>query len=241
MVTTSLSRRVCRHIGPLLVCASLASAQGIIVTIAGNGTPGFAGDGGPATSGQLNFTTSDASGTEGNSTSNPKGVAVDAAGNVYFADYGNERIRKFAPGGSITTIAGNGIAGFSGDGGRATSAEICTPEGIWLDTAGNLYIADALNYRVRKVTPGGIITTVAGNGTAGFSGDGGPATSAELYWPAAVAVDGAGNLYIADYANSLIRKVTPGGIITTVAGGGFGGFGSVGDGVPATDAALSYP
>jgi sugar lactone lactonase YvrE len=148
---------------------------------------------------------------------------------VYIADVDNHRVRKVSNG-VITTVAGHGTAGYSGDGGQATSASLNFPEGVALDSAGNLYIADNSNHRVREVS-NGVITTVAGNGTQGFSGDGGPATSAELTEPLGVAVDSAGNLYIADQPNNRIRKVS-GGVITTVAGGG-----SVeGDGGPATSA-----
>src|ERR1035438_3423722 len=155
--------------------------------MAGNGTSGFSGDGGPATSAQL---------------SGPGGLALDSAGNLYTAEYA--RIRKISNG-VIATVAGNGIWGFSGDGGPATSAQIIDG-GIALDSAGNLYIADVSNYRVRKVS-NGVITTIAGDGIPGFSGDNGPATSAQLADPGGVAVDSAGNLYIADEGNNRIRKV----------------------------------
>jgi hypothetical protein len=184
---------------------------GVISTVAGNGTYGSSGDGGPATSAQLQ---------------SPSGVAVDAAGNLYFAEYHGCRIRKVTPGGVISTVAGNGAGGFSGDGGPATSARLDRPSGVAVDAAGNLYFADTNNHRIRKVTPGGVISTVAGNGAAGFSGDGGPATSAQLYDPRGVAMDAAGNLYIADYGNDRIRKITPGGAISTVAGNGTGKMGT---------------
>ncbi len=195
-----------------------------ITTVAGNGTIGFSGDGGPATSAQL---------------FSPEGVAVDGAGNLFIADLLDNRIRKVTPAGTITTVAGNGTLGFSGDGGPGTSAELASPTGVAVDGAGNLFIADFLNNRIRKVTPAGIITTVAGNGTIGFSGDGGPGTSAQLFLPEGVAVDGAGNLFIADSGNNSIRKVTPAGTITTVAGNGTLGFS--GDGGPATLAELDSP
>jgi hypothetical protein len=191
--------------------------------VAGNGTKGYGGDGGPAVSAELN---------------NPNDVAMDSAGNLYIADFVNSRVRKVDTGGIITTVAGNGTQGYSGDGGAATSAEIKLPEGIAVDDSGNLYIADNGNSRIRKVS-GGIITTVAGNGTAGYSGDGGPATATELNYPTGVAVDATGNLYIADFQNSCIRKVS-GGIITTVAGLDQGP-GYAGDGGPATAARLNYP
>ncbi len=196
-------------------------SSGIITTVAGNGSPGFSGDGGPATSASLN---------------GPLGVAIDAAGNLYIADSENNRIRKVS-GGTITTVAGNGVAGFSGDGGPAASASLDLPYGEAVDSAGSLYIADFRNQRIRKLS-GGTITTVAGNGTQGFSGDGGPAASASLNAPAGVAVDGAGNLYIADANNDRIRKVS-GGTITTVAGNGIEGFS--GGGGPATSASLTAP
>ena len=205
-------------------------------TVAGNGTAGFRGDGGPATSAQLATV--------------PYGVAVDAAGNLYIADTDNNRIRKVDATGMITTVAGNGTAGFSGDGGPATSAELNHP--VWRSGGrrGNLYIADTDNNRIRKVDATGMITTVAGNGTWCFSGDGGPATSAQLglefspsepYFEgrAGVAVGTAGELFIADFWNSRIRKVDTAGTITTVAGNGTSGLG--GDGGPATGAQLFHP
>jgi len=194
---------------------------GIISTVAGTGTAGSTGDGGQATSAQIN---------------SPYGVAVDGEGNVYIADLGNHRIRKVS-GGIISTVAGTGTAGSTGDGGQATSAQLNSPIGVAVDAQGSLYIADLGNYRVRKVS-GGIISTIAGTGTAGFSGDGGQATSAQLNASADVAVDGQGNLYIADYGNSRIRKVS-GGIITTIAGTGTAGFS--GDGGQASSAQLNNP
>jgi PKD repeat protein len=196
-------------------------SAGIISTVAGNGTAGYSGDGGQATSAQIN---------------SPYGIAVDAQGNLYIADYGNNRVRKVS-GGIISTIAGTGVAGYSGDGGQATSAQLKGPLGVTVDAQGNLYIADYLNYRVRKVS-GGVISTIAGIGTAGFSGDGGQATSAQLNAPADVAVDAAGNLYIADWSNNRIRAVS-GGTITTVAGNATAGF--AGDGGQASSAQLNNP
>jgi hypothetical protein len=203
----------------------VTASTGIITTVAGNGTQGFSGDGGLATSAELTL---------------PYGVTVDTAGNIYFTDSG--RIRKVAVStGIITTVAGNGTRGFSGDGGPATSAEFNNTADVAVDASGNLYIADAQNNCIRKVTAStGIITTVAGNGTQGFSGDGGPATSAALYNPEGLTVDSIGNLYIADLANNRIRMVAAStGIITTVAGDGTYAFS--GDGGLATSAELRKP
>ena len=203
------------------------SAAGIITTVAGNGSPGYSGDGGPATSAQLN---------------NPNGVAVDASGNLYIADTGNNRIRKVSAAGIITAVAGDGSYGYSGDGGPATSAQLNGPFGAAVDASGNLYIADTGNGRVRRVSTAGIITTVAGTARTGFccdySGDGGPATSANLDLPHGVAVDASGNLYIADSYNQRVRKVSAAGIIMTVAGGGSS---DPGDGGPATSAWFGEP
>src|ERR1035437_6767120 len=201
-------------------------SNGVITTVAGNGTHGFSGDNGPATSAQLNF------GTGGY----PNGIAVDSAGHLYIADSGNARIRKVSNG-VITTVAGGGVYGFLGDNGPATSAYLNQPQGIAVDSAGNLYIADWQDNRIRKVA-NGVITTVAGNGTRGYSGDNGLATSAQLAYPAGVAVDSAGNLYIADTSNSRIREVSN-GVIATVAGDGT--FGFSGDNGPAASAQLNGP
>jgi streptogramin lyase len=197
------------------------SPSGIITTVAGNGTGGFSGDGGPATAAELN-------GSFG------LGLALDAAGDLFIADSGNNRVREVTPSGVITTVAGNGTGGFSGDGGPATAAGLDLPAGVAVDAAGDLFIADFHNQRAREVSPSGVITTVAGNGSRGFSGDGGPATAAELNDLEGVAVDAAGDLFIADTFNSRVREVSPSGIITTVAGG-------TGDGGSATRAALAFP
>ena len=199
-------------------------STGTITTIAGTGEVGFSGDGGPAVEAELR---------------NPYGVAVDSAGNVYIADAGNQRIRKVDSTGTITTIAGTGEVGFSGDGGAAVEAELYNPEGVAVDSAGNVYIGDAGNQRIRKVDSTGTITTIAGTGEYGFSGDGGPAAAARLAFPHSVAVDGAGNLYIADTGNRRIRKVDSTGTITTIAGTGEVGFS--GDGGPAVEAELRNP
>jgi hypothetical protein len=158
-------------------------------------------------------------------------LATDATGNLYITEIGNNVVREVSPGGIIVTVAGNGTVGYSGDGGPAISAKLERPESVAVGSSGNLYIADNFNFRVRRVTPGGTITTAAGNGTPGSSGDGGPATSAQLS-PSSVAVDAAGNLYIAD-SDARVRKVTTSGIISTIAGGGTS---YPGDGGPATSA-----
>src|SRR5438309_1663220 len=167
---------------------------GQLTTVAGNGTEGFSGDGGPATSAAL---------------SGPHGLFVDGFGNIFIADTYNDRIRKVvAATGNIETVAGNGTFGFSGDGGPAISAALSGPEGVFLDSSGNLFIADTGNSRIRKVVAAtGNIQTVAGNGTFGFSGDGGPAISAALSDPEGVFLDSSGNLFIADTGNSRIREV----------------------------------
>jgi sugar lactone lactonase YvrE len=202
---------------------NLPATDIVITTVAGNGAKGYGGDGGVATSAELNW---------------PSGVSIDASGNLFIADQYNHRIRKVSAAGIITTVAGNGTGGFGGDGGFATNADLHWPTGVSIDTSGNLFIADQGNNRIRKVSTNGIITTVVGNGTAGYNWDGGAAISAELSSPCGVAVDGIGNLFIADYGNFRIRKVGTNGIITTVAGNGTGGFA---DGGSATNACIYQP
>jgi len=241
-------------------------------------TSGFSGDGGLATAAQFR---------------NPRGVAVGPDGSLYIADYTNDWIRRIAPNGIITTIAGSERGGFAGDGGPATAARISRPNDLVLDSNGNLYFTDTFNYRIRRVTPAGIIstvagtgasahsgdggpallagmspvwlalgpdgslyfgddenkrvrkisnnvvTTVAGNGTAASGGDGGPAASASFASVYGIALDAAGNLYVADYWGARVRKITPGGVITTYAGNGRSG--TSGDGGPATAAQLYAP
>ena len=166
-------------------------------------------------------------------------MATDSGNNVYITDSNNHRIRKVDAGtGNITTVAGTSSGGFSGDGGPATIAELNYPYNMAVDSGGNLYIADQYNHRIRKVDAGtGNIATIAGTGSAGFGGDGGPATSAQLNYPSDVAVDGAGNVSIADSNNNRIRRIDAGtGTITTVVGGGD----KLGDEGPGTEASLSY-
>src|SRR5262249_53392795 len=147
------------------------------------------------------------------------------AGNLFIADYLNDRVRQVTPSGTISTVAGSGQTGYSGDGGQATASKLFSPVGVAVDSAGNLYIADLDNDRVRKVTPEGIISTIAGTGVRGFNGDGTPAMVAQLQGPTAVAEDAAGNQYIADTANNRIRKVSPSGDkIITIAGTGEAGY-----------------
>jgi trimeric autotransporter adhesin len=179
--------------------------DGNLATLLGDGTPGFAVDFGNPSGAHLN---------------SPHGLVADASGGIYFADTGNNRVRRYQPGGNLFTYAGNGNAAYFGDGGRATSASLNQPEGLALDAAGNLYIADSLDNAVRKVTPAGVITTIAGTGLTGFAGDGGPATRAQLNRPRAVAVDTLGNVYVADSGNHRVRIIEAGGNIHTIAGNG---------------------
>jgi sugar lactone lactonase YvrE len=196
--------------------------QNTISVIAGNGIQTFSGDGGLAVNASLN---------------EPQGVAVDPAGNVFISDSFNHRIRKIDTQGIITTVAGNGQAGFSGDGGPAAQASLNRPYRIALDSTGNLYIVDSLNDRIRKVDPSGIITTVAGTGQSGFSGDGGAATQAQLGNPVGIAVGPDDLLYVADKDNNRVRKVDARGVISTIAGTGAPGFS--GDGGQATAATFN--
>ena len=206
-----------------LGAATYSNAQ-IITTVAGTGTAGYSGDGGAATAAQIH---------------KPFGVITDRSGNLYISDDNNQRIRKVNPSGIITTIAGTGTTGYSGDGGAATAARLNSPTGIAFDAAGNLYIAEYTNCVIRKVTLSGIISTVAGTGTTGYSGDGGPATAAKLNLPVGLMFDRAGNMYIGDQGNNRVRKITPAGIISTIAGTGTGT--STGDGGPATAATVYEP
>jgi len=197
---------------------------GVITTYAGNGTAGNGGDGGLASSAQLN---------------QPNAIIFDLSGNLYVADAGNNVIRKISTGGIITTIAGNGTPGYSGDGGNATTAQLKYPTGVCIDTEGNLIIGDNGNYTVRKVTKSGIITTIAGDGNYGSIGDGGAAISAEFKWISGVYVDKEDNIFVSDAIDNRIRKINKSSIISTVVGTGVGGYN--GDGGLADTSKLNIP
>jgi sugar lactone lactonase YvrE len=202
------------------------AATNTIITVAGDGTYGYSGDGGPATAAEIEY---------------PEGMVVDYSGNLFFVDAGNQVVREVVQATKkIATVAGNGKSGYRGDGGPATGAELSSPSGLAIDSDGDLFISDGTYSVVREVVaPGGNIFTVAGNGTSGYSGDGGPATNAQLHAPDGIAVDYDGNLFIADYSNYVVREVVKSsGTILTIAGGG--GFG-VEDGVPATASAIDGP
>ena len=207
-------------------CIRKIANTGIVTTIAGMpGSPGFSGDGGPALSAQFDY---------------PLGITVDSVGNLFVADQYNHRIRRIDTSGIITTVVGTGVPGSTGDGGPASAAEISYPNYIRMDSIGSLLVTDNGGQRIRKVNTAGIITTIAGNGTLGYSGDGGLATSAELNYPGGVTMDKQGNVFICDCYNNVIRRVDAiTGIITTVAGTSTPGYS--GDGGPAVDAELNQP
>ncbi len=199
---------------------------GIITTVVGiGGVFAYSGDGGQATAAEI---------------SGPDGIIFDGSGNLYIADEGNNVIRKVNTSGIITTVYGNHVQGYSGDGGPASAAEFHLPRSVTFDTHGNLYISDWLNYAIRKIdTTTGIITTIAGNGAAGYTGDGGPASAAEIGLPYQVKFDASGNLYMIDGTYFIVREINTSGIISTAVGNGVAGFS--GDGGPATAAELNYP
>ncbi len=198
--------------------------DGKITTVAGSGTQGFAGDGAAATAAQINY---------------PTTIAFNAAGELFFADYGNHRVRKIATDGKISTVAGSGTEGFSGDGGAATAAQLNNPLGVAVAANGDLLIADTQNHRIRRINSNGIISTIAGSGTLGFAGDGAAASSAQFSYPGAMTFAADGSLLIADYGNSRVRKIDSNGIISTFAGSASVGF--AGDAAAATSAQLNGP
>ncbi|MDY6992011.1 MAG: NHL repeat-containing protein [Pseudomonadota bacterium] len=199
-------------------------AQGILTTVAGDGNEGYSGDGGLAVEAQLN---------------DPVGISIDSQGNLYIADMDNHRIRKVDTQGMMTTVAGNGLEGYSGDGALATQAQLNRPQDVAVDEQGQLYIADTHNHCIRKIDSQGMITTIVGTAQEGYSGDYGPAIKAKLNDPEGIVLDKAGNLYITDMDNHRIRKVDARGSITTIAGNGQEGFS--GDGATATQAQLNNP
>ena len=200
------------------------STAGVATLFAGSGKTKFDGDGGSAVNASLNT---------------PVGLALDTAGNLYICDLAHNRIRKVTPGGTISTVAGTDAEGYAGDGGKATSAALSNPHGVAVDSAGNIYIADTNNFRIRKVDTSGTISTYAGNGGLSPAGENVPATSVGLFSPWALALDSAGNLYITEWLGHRVRKVDKNGIITTVAGTGTGGFS--GDGGAAPSAMIQGP
>ncbi len=206
------------------LAAPAQAAPGDIFTFAGTGAAGFGGDGGPASSAALQ---------------QPMAVAWLGDGSALVADFGNHRIRRISPSGQITTVAGTGTAGYSGDGGSATSAQLSWPIDVEPTADGGFVIADLGNKRVRRVSPAGLITTVAGTGQGGSQGDGGPATSARLGAPTGVAVTGDGGFLVADANAQSVRRVSPDGTITRVAGNGTAG--GTGDSGPAVAAQLNVP
>jgi hypothetical protein len=194
---------------------------GVTSSVVGTGTVGYSGDGGPAINAKVN---------------GAGGIAFDALGNFYFSDRANHRVRKVDLAGNISTIAGNGGGGFGGDGGQATSAQLDNPQDVAVDAAGNVFIADTYNERIRKVNTSGVITTICGTGVSGSAGLNGPAINAELVSPRTIEVDVNGNLYICD--GNWIKKINTSGIISAIAGGSSGFFG---DGGPAINGKLNNP
>ena len=212
------------YIGDYSHRVRIVYANGTISTLAGNGTRAYGGDGGPATNAALSLLT---------------GIALDTAGNVYIVDNLSERIRIVFTNKTISTFAGIGSYGYYGDGGQASAAKLNNPTGIAIDNAGNSFIADTGNNRIRIVYKNGTISTFAGNGTRAYGGDGGPATNAALNYPVGVSLDSPGNLYIADRHSNVIRVVDINGTISTFAGNNSKGFS--GDNGPPTNAELNNP
>lgn len=208
----------------VLTVLSLRPRAQNIFTFAGNGFPGFTGDGGNAPYAEMN---------------SARGVALDQAGNLLVADYYNNRVRKITPLGIMSTIAGNGSATHSGDGGPALSASVYGPVDLTVDKAGNIYVVEYYSHCIRKINTSGIISTFAGNVVGGYGGDGGPASSSQLYYPSGIAIDTAGIFYISDGGNQRIRKIDKTGTISTVAGNGTAGY--AGDGGPAINSLISTP
>jgi len=219
------------HAGNILVADTFAnrirlvSNSGLMTTVAGTGVRGYSDGGGIAATAAL---------------AGPTSATSDGLGNLYIADTDNHRIRKVTSDGKITTIAGNQNAAYTGDGGLATAASLNLPQQVVLDRAGNLYFSDRGNHRIRRISPAGVISTFAGNGRALDAGDGGPAISASLNTPRGLAFDSAGNLYVADAGNRRVRRISPAGVISTFAGGGFR-TGAAADSFPALDAQLGTP
>ena len=200
------------------------NTAGIITTIAGTGTSGYNGDGIPAISAQV---------------SRPTGIICDVKGNLYFCDNYNNRVRKIDTAGIITTIAGNGSIVYNGDNILADTAAVYSPHWVAKDAQGNLYVSEWGNHRVRKIDTSGIITTLAGTGISGYTGDGGPAANAMVNSPYGIAIDDTGNIYFADYQENVVRKIDTSGTITTFAGNS--SVFTVGDNGPATSAGLNHP
>lgn len=200
-----------------------ASAEAIITTVAGTGSAGYSGDAGPATAADLNT---------------PTALATQADGAILVADSGNHRVRRIDPAGVVTTVAGSGAAGFTGDDGPALQASLKSPIGVLALPDGAFLVADSGNHRIRRVSPSGVITTVAGTGISALAGDGGPAVAAALSSPTHLALDGTGGILVADTGNDRVRRIAPDGSISTVAGSSEG---FAGDGGPAVSAKLSGP
>ncbi|MDQ3145621.1 MAG: hypothetical protein M3R01_01595, partial [Actinomycetota bacterium] len=220
----SRCRRALVVVATAVALAACTPSVGSISTVAGTGNAGYSGNGGPATAADLNL---------------PRGIDDLADGSFLVAEANNDVVRRVWPDGRITRVAGTGTAGYSGDGGSATSARLNFVHSVSVTPDGGFLIADTSNDRIRYVSPAGIISTVAGNGVGGFSGDGGPATAARLADPRSVAALPDGGFLIPDTNNRRVRRVSPSGVITTVAG--TGALGSDGDGGPATSASLGLP